>query len=270
MDKARRWTFTLNNWTEDELRKCFTNPDCKYMIYGFEVGTEGTPHLQGYVEWANAIGFKRVKRCLSERSHIEKAIYPAEYNIKYCSKDGNWIEFGERPLGQGCRSDLHAVAGLIKEGKPLSVIRDAHPVEYIRYGRGIRELALGIPPPKWRDVDVEVYWGPTGTGKTRKAMEGESVFKLNTNSNGTLWFDGYDGESTLVLDDFYGWIKWGELLTILDGYPYRCQVKGGTLWARWTRVVITSNKQPSEWYEGRDQTPLNRRIRKIEPFLTQK
>lgn len=122
-------------------------------------------------------------------------------------------------------------------------------------------------PPKWRDVEVVVFWGKTGTGKTRTAMAEDSVYKLNTNNNGTLWFDGYDGEKTLVLDDFYGWIKYGELLTLLDGYPYRCQVKGSSVWARWTKVIITSNKRYEDWYMDRDISALKRRISKIGEFL---
>lgn len=239
----------------------------RYVVYGFEIGEQGTPHLQGYVEFENAVSMKRVKTEIGDKAHVEKRRGTNRQARDYCRKDGNWWEKGEFTT-QGQRTDLEEIADSIKEGKPLSMIAEDFPGQYIRYGRGIEKYALTVrKPPKWRDVQVMVYWGKTGTGKTRAAMEEKSVYKLNTNTNGTLWFDGYDGEETLLIDDFYGWVKYGELLTLLDGYPYRCQIKGASAWAQWTKVIITSNKQVSEWYPSiSDIGALNRRILKIVKF----
>lgn len=239
----------------------------KYIIFGFEEGKNHTPHLQGYVEYENAVGLKRVKRDISERAHVEKRRGTKKQARDYCKKDGNWWEHGEFTT-QGERTDLEEIADSIKEGKPLSLIAEEYPGQFIRYGRGIQNYALTVKKSeKWRDVEVIVYWGKTGTGKTRKAMAEESVYKLNANTNGTLWFDGYDGEKTLVLDDFYGWIRYGELLTLLDGYPYRCQIKGASTWAAWTKVIITSNKIVEDWYPSiNDIAALKRRISRTLQF----
>lgn len=263
--RARDWCFTLNNWTDDEVQRTESFSG-KYIIYGFEVGESQTPHLQGYCEYENPVGMTRVKKDISSRVHIEKRQGTQSQAITYCKKDGNWWEKGEPRKGQGFRSDLQTVADEALKGTPVETIALQHPVEYIKYSRGIQALANMQPTPKWRNVEVIVFVGPTGTGKTRRAMAEESVFKLNQNTNGTLWFDGYQGESTLLLDDFYGWIKWGELLTLLDGYPYRCQLKGSFAWAKWDTVIITSNKEPKDWYDRADISALQRRISGVRHF----
>ncbi|AIF34802.1 replication-associated protein [Sewage-associated circular DNA virus-12] len=271
--KARYWCFTLNNWCDGELLE-IAKFSGRYLTYGFEIGESGTPHLQGYCEYENPVTMGRVKKDISDRCHVEVRKGTQLQAVSYCHKDGNWLEYGEKAAGQGHRSDLDDVARDVLDKKSLMEIANDHPTSWIRYSRGIQSLANSQPPPRWRDVLVLVYWGVTGTGKTRRAMLEPSAYKLNQNTNGTLWFDGYDGQSTLVIDDFYGWIKYGELLTLLDGYPYRCQVKGGMAWARWDTVIITSNKCPDDWYPlVPDTAALKRRIsaiRYFEPILDQK
>lgn len=241
---------------------------CKYLTYGFEEGESGTPHLQGYCEYPNPVTMARVKKDTSARCHVEQRRGTQQQAITYCHKDGNWTEYGEKALGQGHRSDLDDVASdVLTKKMSMSEIAQEHPTSWIRYNRGIISLANTKATPAWRDVLVLVYWGATGTGKTRRAMEEPSVYKLNQNTNGTLWFDGYDGQTTLLIDDYYGWIKYGELLTILDGYPYRCQIKGGMAWALWDTVIITSNKHPDDWYPSvTDTAALKRRISGVRYF----
>lgn len=87
-DRFRRWCFTLNNWTQEELlhlTNFFDDRNAKYIM-GEEVGEEGTPHLQGYVEWPNQVRFETLKLA-SERAHWEKAKAKRAENVKYCSKD---------------------------------------------------------------------------------------------------------------------------------------------------------------------------------------
>lgn len=62
------------------------------------------------------------------------------------------------------------------------------------------------------------------------------------------WWDGYDGEETLLIDEFYGQLKVSRMLALLDGYQCRLPVKGNFTYAQWTKVYITSNTKASEWY----------------------
>nr|WAE42307.1 MAG: replication associated protein [Cressdnaviricota sp.] len=88
-NRARRWCFTLNNYTDDDvsLISLYFEKE-KYFIFGKEVGENGTPHLQGYVEFNNQKDFSTLIKIIP-RIHWEKAKGDRNSNIKYCSKDGD-------------------------------------------------------------------------------------------------------------------------------------------------------------------------------------
>ena len=60
-----------------------------HYIYGYEVGEQGTPHIQGYVKFKNQVRFSTMKNKLP-RAHIEKARGDPDSNYRYCSKDGDF------------------------------------------------------------------------------------------------------------------------------------------------------------------------------------
>lgn len=96
-DTAKKaWAFTLNNYTEQEYTDLITflnsAPDCKYII-GKEVGEKGTPHLQGYIEFGKKQRFSENK-AINKRINFSMAISNREDNVKYCSKEGNYVVKG--------------------------------------------------------------------------------------------------------------------------------------------------------------------------------
>lgn len=50
--QGHNWCFTVNNYTAEEI-VAVKSLEYKYLVIGFEVGEEGTPHLQCYVELTN-------------------------------------------------------------------------------------------------------------------------------------------------------------------------------------------------------------------------
>lgn len=269
---GRRWVFTINNYTENDeiLLSIFGNDDmCRYLVYGREVGEEGTPHLQGYMELVNTRRFAWMKNQLGKRAHVEIARGTRDQARDYCIKDGDYEEFGKFETEQGARNDCATVVALLKKKRKLYEVVSEVP-QAIRWTHGLKDFATSFiqQSPAWRELEVSVFWGKTGTGKTRKAMTmSDSLFKLDDAKD--LWFDGYTGEDCLLIDDFYGWIKFGFLLKLLDGYPLRLPVKGAFVWAHWTKVVITSNQNWMFWYKNKDETvlaALERRINVIEHF----
>lgn len=111
MSRAKNWCFTLNNWTEDEAEhlRSVCAPLCSYLVFGREVGANGTRHLQGYVAFNAAVRHTTAKNRLGNRCHIEVTRGTPEQAATYCKKDGDYEEFGELPiLRQGKRSDLDA------------------------------------------------------------------------------------------------------------------------------------------------------------------
>lgn len=91
--RCRKWCITLNNYTNTEyntILKFFNSKNSYSYIVGKEVGEQGTPHLQIYVESKSQIYFDTLKK-LCNRFHIEKAKGNTKQNVVYCSKDNNYI-----------------------------------------------------------------------------------------------------------------------------------------------------------------------------------
>lgn len=98
--RSRAYTFTINNHTFEDLCDV-VNLVADYIVFGFEVGEDGTPHIQGYVHFSNARHFKSVSKMLP-RAHIEVAKGSPIQNRTYCTKGGEYYEFGECPQQGKC------------------------------------------------------------------------------------------------------------------------------------------------------------------------
>ena len=105
---AKRWCFTLNNPTTGErqlLSELGESEHVSYMVYGNEVGSEGTPHLQGYVQFANRRSMRQAKALLGARLHLEISRGTPRQASQYCKKDGDFVEHCqlEELVGQACQ-----------------------------------------------------------------------------------------------------------------------------------------------------------------------
>lgn len=166
------------------------------------------------------------------------------------------------------RSDLHAVVERINGGANIEEIAEEHGVEVVKYHRGLQFL-IGLKD-RHRDPNVEpeirIYWGESGTGKTRKAIEEfpDAYILTKPNKDGNVWFDNYRGQKTVIIDEFYGWIPYDMLLRMCDRYPLQVPFKGGFVKFQATRTIFTSNKPWKEWYPNIDDTSaFERRIREF-------
>lgn len=266
---VRRFCFTWNNYTvADTLTvKDFFIKHCKYGIAGEEIApTTGTAHLQGFANLSKPMRFSTIKKHLHNSIHIEKANGSDEQNQTYCKKSGTWFEQGT-PCSQGSRSDLADVVSAIQSGtNTTQAIAQLYPVAFIKYYKGINEyLKIQHPiTPRRHKTWVYYYWGPPGTGKSRRALEeAESINKdsIYYKPRG-LWWDGYKQQENVIIDDFYGWIKYDELLKITDRYPYKVQIKGGFEEFTSTRIWFTSNVDTNKLYNfiGYNNAAFERRI----------
>jgi hypothetical protein len=89
--KSRGWCFTLNNYTDQDIADFKASfADSKDFVVGKEVGTNGTPHLQGVIRFEKARTYNNMKKLLP-RAHIEMM---KKYNasVIYCKKEGDYFE----------------------------------------------------------------------------------------------------------------------------------------------------------------------------------
>lgn len=95
--RVRGWCWTLNNYTEEEVRrlkKLSTVSTVEKLIFGKEVGPEcGTPHLQGYIYWSYGKTFDDMKR-ICERWSLREAKGGYMSQTIYCTKDGDFCQKG--------------------------------------------------------------------------------------------------------------------------------------------------------------------------------
>lgn len=87
--RARKWSVVLNNYTEEELTHITQVKTCNARAkICKEVGESGTPHLQCYFEFPNAIQLNTLKDKIleSNRAHCEPAYKCQLANLRYCTK----------------------------------------------------------------------------------------------------------------------------------------------------------------------------------------
>lgn len=266
---ARAYCFTVNNPDGlPDFEDFVKEKTVRYAVFQLEMGESGTTHLQGYLELSSPRRITYVKSIPGlETAHVEKRRGTPEQARQYCMKkdetylEGPW-EYGEFTKEQGKRNDLAEVYALVKEGKKEVEILEANPSAYIRYYRGIREAKRIVQMNRSWPTEVTVIYGAPGLGKSAMALKhlgNDAYWKPRGD-----WWDGYEGQENVVIDEFYGWIPWDTLMKILDRYPLMVPTKGGFANFLAKKVYIISNKHPKDWYDSRKFPfpALERRVRK--------
>lgn len=262
--RGKNWVFTLNNPKEEEEPSKWFNENVKYLIYQREKGEEGTEHYQGYMMLQKTMRLSAMKK-INDRAHWEVRKGSHQQAEDYCSKEetriGETIRLGTPPC-QGKRTDLQLVADQVLKGKRLREIAEEHPAAYIRYGRGIERLRCRVSKPRNFMTEAFVVWGDTGVGKSRwaKSYFPNSYVKPINNK----WWDGYDEHEVVIMDEFYGWLKYTTILQLLNGLEAQVETKGGFINFRPKLIVFTSNKHWEDWYNLKKKplegAPFLRRI----------
>lgn len=196
------------------------------------------------------------------KAHVEPCI-DWKASIAYCQKEpriaGPW-RHGTIESEQGKRSDILELRDALR-ADPFNISRvvedDKLVKPMVRMASGARMLQQHFQKQQsmeHRDVKVFIVWGKSGVGKSYDAMERAAGNYFRATQKGgsegkELNFDAYDGETTLILDDFRGsWCKPDLFLLLCDKYPLKLNIKYGHCWARWTTIFITSNSDPNTWW----------------------
>lgn len=269
----KSYCLTMNNYKESDIQ-LFNRPDLfEYAIVGKEVGAQGTPHLQCYIHLLQKARFTAVKKMFPNNPHIEAAEGTAEENRRYCSKDGDFVEFGVCPLSgpQKIASDWAEVKLAAQENR----LEDIEPEKYIKYYSTLKKIRSDtmsmkkLPTLDWKDGSSPNEWiyGPTGTGKSFTARKENPGFYYKMNNK---WWERYNGEEVVLIEDVGLEDKWmGEKLKIwADRYPFTAEIKQDSTMLRPLKIVVTSNYHPSEiWPDKSTLEPLLRRF-KLRNILT--
>lgn len=268
-----RFVFTLNNWTEEEFEQLKeTAKSTKWWIMGKEVAPEtGTKHLQGACVIGKTVAMSTIKKWPGlARAHLEIMKGQPIDSLKYCSKDGDFFEWGTSPK-PGERTDLIAVASKVLAGATMQQLAmdPETSTMVIKYVRGLTALRSYVTPPRDPEYPPQVIWiyGPTGTNKTRTAFEASKrVFGCDPwISSGTLqWFDGYDGQPAAIFDDLRtSQCRFDFLLRLLDRYPFRVPIKGGMVEWNPRLIIVTSPYGARRMWNLKTEEALDQLSRRI-------
>lgn len=254
----RNCCFTINNYTREDIDKlCELESKLVYLIVGFEIGEQGTEHIQGYLELKSEMRFESLKKFMP-RAHMEARKGKNTQASDYCKKEGYFVTFGKLKI-QGARKDLDRVRECSLEGgmREVTALYNAQQIK-------VAEKFLTYNEPA-RNFKPHVIWitGPTGSGKSMTARHIVGEEDVYTKSDVSKWFDGYDGHENVILDDFRGsWMAFSDFLTLIDRYERRVEFKGGSRQFLAKKIVITSIMRPENCYPGvgEDIQQLLRRI----------
>lgn len=201
------------------------------LVYQMERGAQGGCHWQGVVRFKEPRRLGGLKRW-HQKVHWEQCRSPAASD-SYCSDPGKRVEGDDPRLyvregcigkrGRGARNDLLEVKEKLDSGVCEEKIADEHFVSWLKHERAFKKYKQLKVRKRTHQTNCTVYWGDPGTGKSHRAFEessagGASVYYLEKPTSGTLWWDGYDGQDHVVIDEFNGWMPLTTLKRLIDKY----------------------------------------------------
>jgi len=267
--QSKNWVFTINNPASDDEPRAWSE-ECKFICWQREVGDNGTPHLQGTLVLFNNKtmgGMKKVHATAHwevRQGTIGQAVHYCKKPVAGCDCDhcknakprlsGPFVIGDEPADGPGGRSDLKKMQSMLDAG--MSEL-DIAQQEFALWARNFKacERYKRLKTTKQRNwaTQTVIYWGPPGIGKTKRALEEagpDAYWMKKPGNNQNVNFDGYDGQEVVVIDEFYGWLPMDLLCRMCDRYPLMVDTKGGMVNFYPRKIIITSNKDPYEWYKN--------------------
>lgn len=235
------------------------------MLYQLEKSTTGTLHYQGYTEWDKSLRKAAIRKCGGwyARAHWEPRMGSQQQAVNYCKKPtglsvGDTDEkthlggtYGVPSIqGNQAGSKLAGAMALIKSGASMQMVAEQEGEQLIKHFKGLAFYKqMQGHKRTWKSL-VAVYWGNSGTGKSFTAHQNNpDAWVFPKTGCSAIWFDGYDGQDCIIIDDYYGEIPLPFMLNFLDAYPQLLPIKGGFVPNLAKRIVITSNVAPEAWYQ---------------------
>jgi len=154
--------------------------------------------------------------------------------------------------------DWDAILDSAKSGDFESIPSDV----LIHCYNSLSRIRSDFARPTGIEKEVYVFWGDTGTGKSRDAWQLSGLGAYPKNPR-TKWWDGYRGQECVVIDEFRGDIDVANLLRWFDRYPVLVEIKGSSLPLSANKIWITSNLSPRQWYPTLDEKTVEALLRRL-------
>lgn len=268
MSTGKYWLLTIFTCNSSEA---FDQWDDQWASHGIryskgqlEQGSEtDNIHWQFIVVFRQNQRLSALQKIFGTAMHAEltRSAAANEYVWKDHTSLGNRWEWGSLPTKRNCKEDWEEVWESACEGNLLEIT----PSIRVQHYNNLKRIQMDHMKPIGLEKTVVVYWGPSGTGKSRRAWQ-EAGLDAYPKAPTTKFWDGYQGQKNVVIDEFFGQIEISHLLRWLDRYPVCIETKGSGTVLNATHIWITSNIDPRQWYpqaSAEQQTALRRRIKII-------
>lgn len=236
--QSKYWCFTINNpespslseWVEDEeFRK---KHGINTLVYQLEKGKEGTVHFQGYICFDNVKRISALKK-LHPLAHWEGRRGTHKQCVDYCTKIDTRVENTNPFIWTNVTQDneetksnkFDNLKDLIKNGGKAIDVAEVNFTAFLRYHKGLQLYETSTISARDFKSLVIVIYGPTGTGKSSYIKKAFPTAYWKPKST---WWDEYQQNEVVAIDEFYGWLPYDYMLRLLDRYPLLVECKGGS------------------------------------------
>jgi len=239
----------------------FPMPGTKWIKGQLERG-EG-----GFLHWQIMVAFSKKKSLSGVRElfgpfHFELTRSPAagDYVWKEQTRvEGTQFELGKKPIDRANAAEWDKVWDSATKGDLMGIESSLR----IQHYRTLRAIASDYCEPIEMERTVYVFWGDTGTGKSRTAWQRGGLDSYPKDPNTKFWC-GYRGQEVVIIDEFRGNIHISHMLRWLDRYPVIVEIKGASMVLQAKTFYITSNVSPENWYPDLDEKTKSALLRRLQ------
>lgn len=252
----------------DNAKALFGNNLVTYVI-AQEEHKDGNKHIHAWFGLANPINYRKPEKLdVLTGKHGNYQVARSPKNVmEYCIKeDKNWLSNFDVVAKIAAMTSKKKYVGteLLKKRK-LVDLTDEDPsllFDYEKWKKAYNSYSDDKQEDRSSPPRVVVITGPAGAGKTRWAYDSfpdKSIYITSSNR----WWDGYDYQEVVVLDEQdkeASRFEYGFILRLLDRYPLRVPIKGGFKKFNSSIVVLTGADDWQNWWRGEDTSQFERRV----------
>ena len=237
------------------------------ILVSQEPHKDGDYHFHVWLEFNKRLTIKNPRYFDIQKYHcnigkIRNSLCNSRKNvIKYITK------FDKEPLIFGCniKNELkeHCIRRTIMErlmkGEDLNKVILEYPQEifnYDKYRKNINLFNLDKNKPN-KIIMRKCFWlyGPSGIGKSYLVR---NTFDNMYEKSNNVWWDGYNNEKTVLIDDFdKTCVKLSYYLKIWgDNYRFNGEIKGSIIQPIYNKLIITSNYNIEELFYDEEKPDI--------------
>lgn len=214
-----------------------------------EVGEGGTEHWQIFASFSKKVRLNTVKSLINGHWEPSRSEAAEEYVWKEDTRVADTqFELGQRPFKRNSQTDWARIRDLARSGN-IDTIAEEEPQVWLSNYRTLKQIKVDhmVCPPSLPGPCGKWIYGPPGVGKSFWVREqwGQDLYIKAQNK----WWDGYQGQKFVLLDDFDCKALGHYLKIWTDAYSFTAETKGGTMQIRPDLFIITSNYKPEEIFE---------------------